>query len=84
MRSLHLRTHVDPQGKLTLCMPPEVAGLVVDLVIVFEPITGVATNEQPAISGWPPGFFEATAGAWQGEPLTRSTEGSYEERDALK
>ncbi len=30
--------------------------------------------------GWSPGFFERTAGAWQGEPLTRGQQGEYEQR----
>jgi hypothetical protein len=35
----------------------------------------VATND-----GWPAGLFERTAGAWQGEPLTREPQGDYEQR----
>jgi len=31
--------------------------------------------------GWPPGFFEATAGAWAGETLVREEQGDYEIRD---
>ncbi|MEQ8971107.1 MAG: type II toxin-antitoxin system ParD family antitoxin [Coleofasciculus sp. C1-SOL-03] len=30
--------------------------------------------------GWSPGFFEKTAGKWQGEPLTRGEQGEYEQR----
>lgn len=40
--------------------------------------------EQAPAEGWPPGFFEATAGAWQGAPLTREPEGAYERRDELQ
>lgn len=31
--------------------------------------------------GWTPGFFERTAGAWQGEPLERGTQGDGDRRD---
>ncbi len=31
-------------------------------------------------NGWPVGFFEATAGAWVGEPLERAPQGEYETR----
>ena len=31
-------------------------------------------------AGWPVGFFEETAGAWQGEPLERSPQGEQEQR----
>ena len=34
-------------------------------------------------AGWPPGFFEATAGAWAGETLVREEQGDYEIRDEL-
>jgi hypothetical protein len=34
-------------------------------------------------SDWPLGFFEATAGAWAGEPLVREPQGDYEIRDEL-
>lgn len=33
--------------------------------------------------GWSPGFFEATAGAWQGETLAREPQGEYEMREEL-
>lgn len=29
-------------------------------------------------SGWPQGFFEATAGAWAGKPLVRGPQSDYE------
>jgi hypothetical protein len=31
--------------------------------------------------GWSAGFFERTAGAWQGEPLKRGEQGEYDQRD---
>lgn len=34
--------------------------------------------------GWPPGFFEETAGMWQGEPLTRGEQGEYEIRKKMQ
>ena len=44
-------------------------------MLVFQPA--------PTERGWPPGFFEATAGAWQGEPLQREPQGEYEQREEL-
>jgi hypothetical protein len=35
------------------------------------------------LSGWPPGLFESTAGAWEGEPLVWEPEGEVEQRDTL-
>jgi hypothetical protein len=34
--------------------------------------------------GWPEGFFERTAGAWQGEPLLREPQGEFEQRLELE
>jgi hypothetical protein len=33
---------------------------------------------------WPEGFFERTAGAWQGDPLERGNQGVYEVRESLE
>ena len=32
---------------------------------------------------WPENFFEEVLGGWQGEPLTRASQGMSEEREAL-
>ncbi len=40
-------------------------------------------KKTPEELGWSPGFFESTAGAWQGEPLTRGEQGEYEIREPL-
>ena len=34
-------------------------------------------------SGWPPGYFEAVLGGWQGEPLERPPQGALEQRADL-
>jgi hypothetical protein len=84
MKSLHIRAHVDADGTLTLTMPPEMIDQDVELVVVFERATPTKTAEvQTEATEWPPGFFERTAGAWQGEPLMREPQGDYEERDPL-
>jgi hypothetical protein len=45
--------------------------------IVKNPTTPIPDRDL----GWTPGFFERTAGAWQGEPLERSDQGEYDQRD---
>lgn len=32
---------------------------------------------------WPAGFFEEVVGGWQGEPLQRAEQGSYDVRDPI-
>lgn len=39
-----------------------------------------AVSKTPEELGWSPGFFERTAGKWEGEPLTRGEQGEYEHR----
>ncbi len=42
-----------------------------------------ASRQEQDDVDWPPGFFEATAGAWAGETLVRKEQGDYEIRDEL-
>ncbi len=40
--------------------------------------------EVPVAPGWPPGFFERTAGSLAGDPIERPPQGEYEERDEIE
>ena len=84
MYSIHIRTQVDQDGRIELHVPPQYVGQMLDLVVVYAPAQEAASAEaQSQPEGWPPGSYEATAGAWQGEPLVREPQGDYEERDPL-
>lgn len=39
--------------------------------------------QDTAGKGWPRGYFEQIAGAWEGEPVKRVPEGKLEQRDAI-
>ncbi|MCR4413204.1 MAG: hypothetical protein NUV77_12360 [Thermoguttaceae bacterium] len=52
-----------------------------EVVVVLQPKPEPSVVV-PASSGWPPGFIEQTAGAWQGE-LVRGPQGEYEVREDL-
>ena len=72
IKSLHLRAQVDAQGQVVVPLPAELANQEVDLVVVYAAVDTVeATPHTATASDWPEGFFEATAGQWQGEPLVR-------------
>jgi hypothetical protein len=60
----------------TIPVPPELRHQRVE--ILFWP-QGMPEPERDA-NGWPLGFFEATAGAWEGEPLAREPQGEYGQR----
>lgn len=84
MRTLTVRAQVNKRGLVTLRMPRELADREVDLVIVYEQVDQMAKEgEPPAAGNWPAGFYAATAGAWQGEPLLRERECCHETRNAL-
>ncbi|MBW4494793.1 MAG: hypothetical protein KME26_17245 [Oscillatoria princeps RMCB-10] len=42
-----------------------------------------AGAKTPEELGWPPGFFENTAGCLQDDPIVRWPQGEYEEREEL-
>jgi len=60
----------------TVPVPPEFRHKRVE--ITFRPLEEGPVEKDA--HGWPVGFFEATAGAWEGEPLTREPQGEYEKR----
>ena len=76
MRTLQVRVHVDKDGQATFKMPREFADQEVELVVVFEPLKSAEGL------GWPPGFFEQTAGSIPDFPEIES-EGDFEMRDPL-
>ena len=47
---------------------------------VREAIEQAVTNQNPP-TGWPPGFFEKTAGAFADIPFERPPQGEFEKRE---
>lgn len=85
MKSMQLTSRVGKDGILKIQMPVDITDQEVDVVVVVQP----RLKFEPGVDmlearGWPPGFFEKTAGAWQGDPLTRPPQGKYEIRGELK
>ena len=81
MISLQTRGHIGPDGTLSVEVPTPLRETNVDVMLVLQPIPVAPTSEE---LGWPTGFFEATAGAWAGEPLERGPQGDYEVREVIK
>jgi hypothetical protein len=64
-------------------IPEELRHLPVEIII--WPLSDHPESIEPIDkNGWPHGFFEATAGAWAGEPLIREPQGDYEQRLELE
>lgn len=83
MNSIQIRALVDEEGRVELQLPERLHGKLLDLVVVYEPVLEGEQEEAAQPAGWPAGLYEATAGAWQGEPLLREPQDDYEERDVL-
>ncbi len=83
MNSIHIRALVNEEGRVEVQLPEQLHGKLLDLVVVYEPVPEGEQVEAAQPTGWPAGLYEATAGAWQGEPLLREPQGEYEKRDPL-
>ena len=89
MRSGHEKYRVDlPCGERRYSEDTDAVDITdqeVDVVVVVQPrLKSEPAADTPEARGWLPGFFEKTAGAWQGDPLTRPPQGKYEIRGELK
>ena len=85
MISLQTRGHIGPDGTLSVEVPTPLREIEVDVMLVLQPLAASpAAAPTPEELGWSPGFFEATAGAWAGEPLERGPQGDYEVREVLE
>ncbi len=73
MQTITLNAHADSDGFLHLKVPRNLINRNFKVKLIV----------QPEDLGWTPGFFERTAGAWEGEPLTRGEQGEYEQRETL-
>jgi hypothetical protein len=83
MQTVQLRARVGADGLLHLQVPVGMANTDVEVIVIVQPKAAEANQPTPTALGWPPGFFEQTAGAWQGE-LARPDQGEYEVREELE
>jgi hypothetical protein len=77
MRTIPIRGKTGTDGVLHLSVPLGTPEAEFEVVVVAQPALPEAAD-----GDWPPGFFEETAGAWQGE-LERAPQGEYEKREEL-
>lgn len=76
MLSHTLHTHVGEDGILKLEMPLSISNADLEVILIVNPLH--------LINEWSPTFFTEILGAWDGTPLVRESQGSYEVRDELK
>lgn len=75
MQTIKLDTRVGPDGILKLELPLDVSDTDVEVLVVVQ---------RKEKRGWPPGYFERTAGSLVDDPIERPSQGEYEERDPLR
>lgn len=81
MQTITLNAHADSDGFLHLKVPKNLINKDFTVKLIVQPV--ISKSKTPEELGWTPGFFERTAGAWEGEPLTRGEQGEYEQRETL-
>ena len=81
MQTIKLKSHVGDDGILHLDVPTNIKNAELEVVVTLKNI--ISTSENRKKLEWSPGFFEKTAGAWEGEPLQREPQGEYENREEL-
>jgi hypothetical protein len=80
MQTLHVQSQSGADGVLHLDIPVEAPNADYNIVVVLHPRSNVSKT-QAADRDWPPGFFEAPAGMWQGDFVR--DQGQFEEREEL-
>lgn len=78
MSAIKLNSHIGPDGILTLTLPAELWNK--DVEVMVKPLTANALS--PEDRGWPPDFFEKTAGSIPDFPEIEP-EGDFDPRDEL-
>jgi len=81
MQTIKLNFHVGNDGILHLNVPTDIKNAELEVVVTFRNI--ISTSDNGKKLEWSPEFFDKTAGAWEGEPLKRESQGEYENREEL-
>jgi hypothetical protein len=81
MQTLQIRSQAGDDGVLHLKIPVGTPHAEYQVVVVLQRASAEPKPKTPEELGWPPGFFEETAGAWQGEFVR--DQGEFEKREEL-
>jgi hypothetical protein len=79
MQSLTLHAHVGKDGILKLETPIGIANTDLEIILIVNPVA----ETRPATK-WPSDFFTEIIGGWEGKPLVREPQGTYEARNEFK
>jgi hypothetical protein len=82
MQTIQVLGKTGADGVLHLDIPLGAAEAEFEVIVVVQARGAAGRKPTPEELGWPPGFFEQTAGAWQGE-FERAPQGEYEKREEM-
>ena len=80
MQSIKLTKRVGEDGILHLDIPLGMKDKEVEVMVIYQ---SIETTQTPSDLGYPPGFFEQTAGCLADDPIQRYPQGEFEEREPL-
>ncbi|WP_366829065.1 hypothetical protein [Nostoc sp. NMS2] len=84
MNSIKIRLHVGKDGILHLEIPVGITDKELEIMVIYQPLETPTQQKTPEELGWPPDFFEQTAGCLADDPIQRYPQGEYEEREPLE
>lgn len=79
MQSMTLHARVGKDGILKLETPTGMSDTELEIILILNPV-----NESRPVNEWPSLFFSEILGGWEGKPLVREPQGTYEARNELK
>jgi len=79
MQSVTLHTRVGKDGILKIETPIGITDAELEIVLVVHPL-----EESHPLLEWPANFFTEIVGGWEGVPLVREPQGTYEARSEFK
>ena len=75
MQTVRVSEKTGPDGVLHLRIPVGQTETEFEAVVVLQPKPAAAAAATPEERGWPPGYFEATAGSISDETFMRQPQG---------
>ncbi len=86
MRVVQLTVAPDADGVLRFAIPAGAGAGRFEVAVVLTPLPAVNGTHRPTTPeglGWPPGYFERTAGSIPDPTFERGDQGEYETRESL-
>lgn len=79
MNKIEIDANTDDTGSIRIRLPAAPAHHPVHVVVEWEDVPAAVP-----VRGWPPGWFEATAGSIDDPTFVRQSQGTYERRGDLE